>query len=921
MYPDCFQGIGQFPGEYHITLKDDATPVIHPPRRVPESLKQPLKEELERMTTLGVIKKVDGPTDWVSSLVYVTKPNGDLRICLDPKDLNANIKREHHYTPTMDDVLDRLGQAKVFSILDARSGYWNVKLDPKSQLLTTFNTPYGRYCFTRLPFGIVSAQDVFQKKVDQTYDGLPGVVGIADDIVVFGKDNKEHDVNLINMMERTRDIGPGLNFDKCHIRESRIKFYGNYLTGEGLKPDPDKIAAITNMKPPQSLQELQTLLGMANYLGRFTKSLATITSPLRQLLKKDVPFQWQPEHNKAFNDLKAAITSSETLAYFNPKKDIVIQTDASKQGLGSTLFQDGRPVAYASKTLTETEQNYANIEREMLAIVFALERFHHYCYGREVTIESDHKPLESITKKKLTTAPPRLMRMLLRIQKYDFKVKYVPGKDIPVADTLSRAPIPGQGIKDMDIQVHELVNVSHNRLQQIRDLLPNDKQLDALGQVVRRGWPDRRHQCPLLVQDFWNYRDEISFYDGLLLKGDRVIIPKAMQPEVLDSIHKGHQGIEKCRLRARQAVFWCNMNQDIERLVKNCSTCQECQKSQPKEPLIPVEAKHVWDILGTDIFMWNNENHLILVDYYSSFPIARRLKNITAESTINTIKSVMSEYGVPEKLISDSGSQYTSQEFRNFAKEYDFQHSMSSPYHHQANGKAERHIDTFKRTLMKALTTHKDLDMALLCIRTTPLGNGLPSPAKRMFERQLKSNLPMVNLRNKDDSFTHKMQKRRDYTKAHYDARTRELTDLTRGQDVRVQNPHTERWEAARVVAETGQPRQYLVKTHNGAEYRRNRRFIRTTSEDLSKTPIDADEEIQPYQRPIIADDRSTTVPDASNPPATTHTPASNMVPSTDPGSHYPVDNPPAPAIQYTTRSGRLVKPPVKLTLSINRRR
>ena len=248
-YPDCFEGIGSFPGEHHIELRLDAEPMIHPPRRIPESLREPLRKELQRMTELGVIQKVDTPTDWVNSLVYITKPNGDLRICLGPGDLNKAISREHHYIPTLDDILPRLKDAKVFSILDARSGYWNVKLDRESQLLTTFNTPYGRYCFLRLPFGIMSAQDVFQWQVDQTYENLPGVVGISDDIVVFGKDDKEHDQCLINMMECTHERGsPGLNLDKCVIKQCQIKFY--YITHKGLEPDPQKISAITNMDAP-----------------------------------------------------------------------------------------------------------------------------------------------------------------------------------------------------------------------------------------------------------------------------------------------------------------------------------------------------------------------------------------------------------------------------------------------------------------------------------------------------------------------------------------------------------------------------------------------------------------------------------------------------------------------------------------------
>ncbi|KAK2152489.1 hypothetical protein NP493_2450g00002 [Ridgeia piscesae] len=352
-------------------------------------------KELKRMIEIDVIEKVDQPTDWVDSVVYVTKPPGELRICLYPKDLNNYVRRPHHYTQVIDDILPKLQGASVFSILDARSGYWNVKLDDQSKLRTTFNTPYGRYCFRRLPFGLVSAQDMFQKKVYQTFEGLPAVVAIADDIVVFGKTEAEHDEHMNNAMKRTQEVGLCLNPDKCVVKSHRIKSFGNNPWSKGLEPDPDKIAAIVDMTPPTNAQELQSFLGMVNYLSRYTPDRVTTTAPVRDLTKKDIIFVWGPELQKAFENVKKAITAASTLAYFDTtNKPVSFQTDASKRGVGATILQHGRPVVYASKSLTETESNYCNIERAMLGIGFGLERFHHYAYGRQVTIETDPKPLE-----------------------------------------------------------------------------------------------------------------------------------------------------------------------------------------------------------------------------------------------------------------------------------------------------------------------------------------------------------------------------------------------------------------------------------------------------------------------------------------------------------------------------------------------
>ena len=223
-YADCFSGIGCFEGEFHITLDPAVTPVIHPPRRVPEALQEQVKKELDSLEAQGIITKVSEPTDWVNSLVCVTKPNGSLRLCLDPKDLNKAIKRPHHHTPTIDEILPKLNGAQYFSIVDARSGYWNIKLDHQSSLYTTFNSPHGRYRFLRLPFGLICAQDIFQKKVDEVFGDLPGVTGIADDIVISGRTRSEHDKNLKAVMRRAQETGVRFNPEKCQIAKRNYHF-------------------------------------------------------------------------------------------------------------------------------------------------------------------------------------------------------------------------------------------------------------------------------------------------------------------------------------------------------------------------------------------------------------------------------------------------------------------------------------------------------------------------------------------------------------------------------------------------------------------------------------------------------------------------------------------------------------------------
>ena len=593
-HADVFTGLGELPGEGEIRLKPGATPVVHPPRRVPFSIRDKLKSELDRMVDDNVIAKVTEPTDWVNSMVIVEKGNGKLRICLDPKDLNNAVLRPHYPTKSLDDILPDLAGASVFSKLDARSGYWSIKLTDKSSYLTTFNTPFGRYRFRRLPYGINCSQDLFIQQMDECLEGLTGVKVIVDDIVVFGKNGPDHDRNLDSLMQRCREKGIKLNADKTEIGQKEIPFFGHLLTDEGLKIDPNKVKAIENMPSPTSKGELETVLGMITYLQRYAPDLAELTSPLRNLLKKGIEFVWDAEQEAALQKIKQVITKQpgQVLAYFDPTKDIVLQVDASQNGLGCVLLQDTKPVSFGSKSLTETEKNYAQITKELYAVLFACKRFHQMVYGRHVLVQSDHKPLIAIMSKSLHSAPPRLQRMLLQLQKYDIEIIHVSGKSIPLADTLSRKFLPDtypELCEGMDIHVHSVmanIPISDQKMDMIRKATESDAEMQSLKRVIADGWPEKRADCPKNLLQFWNYRDELTDIDGILLKGTKVMIPRQCRPTMLDKLHESHLGIDKCLQRARDIMFWPCMTDDIKTKVQKCTVCLEHRNSNVKEPML-----------------------------------------------------------------------------------------------------------------------------------------------------------------------------------------------------------------------------------------------------------------------------------------------------------------------------------------------
>ncbi len=753
-FADVFKGIGLFPGECTIHLDPHATPVVHPPRRIPLALRSRLKEELESMERQGVIVKVTEPTEWVNSMVVAEKPRtGQLRVCLDPRNLNKAIKRPHYPLPTLEDLTPKLAGAQYFSVLDARSGYWAIKLTEESSRLTTFNTVFGRYRFLRLPFGLISAQDEFQRKIDETYEGLNGVMAIVDDILIYGQTKAEHDENLHVMLQRSRERGVKLNPGKSVICATEVSYFGHLLTAEGVKPDPAKVAAVRDMEPPKDKGELETVLGMINYLSKFAPGLSNVNAPLRQLHKESSEFVWDVQHDKAFKKMKELLTCEPgpVLAYFDPHKELRLQVDASKYGLGAVLMQDGRPIAYSSKSLSESEINYAQIEKELFAILFGCKRFHQYIYGRQVVVESDHKPLESIMRKPLASVPPRLQRMILQLQKYNFTIIHRPGKDIPVADTLSRKSLSDQDTslsEGMDIQVHTVYSslpISDSKLEEIRAQTEKDQQFQILKGVIQRGWPEEKRKCPLSVSEFWNHRDELSYLHGIIFKGEKIIVPRSLRPDMLSRIHASHLGIEKSKQRARDIMFWPGMGKEIENIISKCSICLTYRPSNTKEPMISHKIPdRPWQVVATDLFTWNNEDYLVTVDYYSRYFELDKLHSTTSAAVISKLKASFARHGIPEAVISDNGPQYSSGEFESFARTWEFTHTTTSPYHPQSNGLAEKSVHTAKMLLEKAKADKSDPYLSLLEYRNSPV-DGFKSPAQLLMSRRLRSTLPNTN--------------------------------------------------------------------------------------------------------------------------------------------------------------------------------
>ena len=345
-YQDCFDKIGWFPGnQYHIELIDNPTPVVHPPRTVPVHILPLYKAELEKMISDDTITEVTEPTDWVNSIVCNVKETPDgkkkVRLCLDPKDLNKNIRHQHYYRRTVDEILPSLYGKSYFSVVDTTKGYWHVELDHESSLMCTFNTPFGRYRFKRLPFGINVSQDIFQRKLDNIYRKIPNVAGIANDIIVFGPTEEEHDQAFVNMLEATRANNVSLNSEKLQFKQQNVNFFGHTLIQDGILLSADKLEALRNISAPSNTKELLSLLGLITYLNRFSTKVAELTAPLRELTKKNVHFRWEQHHQAALDRIKEELCSAPSLSYYDPDPETatILQCDFSQKGLGAWIRQ------------------------------------------------------------------------------------------------------------------------------------------------------------------------------------------------------------------------------------------------------------------------------------------------------------------------------------------------------------------------------------------------------------------------------------------------------------------------------------------------------------------------------------------------------------------------------------------------------
>lgn len=601
-------------------------------------------------------------------------------------------------------------------------------------------------------FGINCAPEIFQKTLEKILAGCIGCLNYIDDIIIFGPDQKTHDHRLKVVLNRLKEFNVLLNKDKCVIGATVIDFLGHRLSANGIKPTHDKILAIQQFRPPKTAEETRSFLGLVNFVGKFIPNLADTTEPLRRLTRKENKFTWDDEQQKAFEKIKTHMTKETTLGFYKANDRTQIIADASPYALGAVLVQfkeaEPRIISYASRSLSKTEQKYAQTEKEALALIYAMERFHFYVFGREVELVTDHKALEILFGPKAKPCA-RIERWVLRLQSYRYKVIYKPGKS-NIADPLSRLVVhEPTNHPDTDSYVRWIITHAEPKAMKLEEISlasNNDTSIQAVRSALEGNtWTE-------LAKPFKNFETELCFSGEILLRGTRIVIPFDLTRKSLELAHEGHPGMSVMKRRLRAKVWWPKIDEHVDTFVKSCKGCTLVSAPSAPEPMRRTELpSEPWSHIAIDFLGPLPSGHylLVIVDYFSRFIEVEIMTKIDSVETIKRLKVIFARFGIPEKLQADNGRQFTSSEFMSFCETNNIELVHTTPYWPQMNGEVERQ----NRSLLKRLSIwqeekrdwKEELNNYLIMYRSTPHSVTFQPPAELLFNRNIRDKLPSMS--------------------------------------------------------------------------------------------------------------------------------------------------------------------------------
>ena len=753
---------------------DKSVPPVAVPYRVNSSihLEQKFIEEVKTLDALGLTEPPSGPTDWVNMAVMALKPNGDYRLALDMRNANKAIKRVRYNLPTVDDILHRISGSTWFSILDLNSAFHQLELDESCRYITVFSTPLGPRQMTRLFFGVNCATEIFHNAIANGVGDCPGVIVAIDDLCVHGKTLEEHDNNLLRLQQRLDELNLTVQEDKKQLRQQQVKFWGLLLTDQGVKMDPAKVAAVARCKAPTTVKEAQSFLGMVNYCARFVPNQADLAAPIRRLCNlPESDFDWSRACERSFQLLQKHLTEPPTLAYFNIKNQTELVVDASPIGLGAVLMQidnQGRSsvVAYASKTLTPTEQRYSQIEREAYAVVWGLERFRFYLLGSSFVCWTDHKALVPLFNNPNAKLPIRMDKWMLRVQGFNMTLKYLPGST-NAADYLSRHPdsstaVDSSLIKAAEHHVRAMIEYQSPSIVSPSEIAAATQIDPDLQIVISAVEEEKQYKIPQHLSPYSKVFHELPVQQGLLLRGTRICVPVSLQTRVIELAHEGHQGAVRTKQLLRSCVWFPKLDTQVEAFVKNCAACIVSQSTKSRTPLVMSKLPgKPWTELSMDFYTFPDCSELLVViDDFSRFPVVVPTQSTAFRFVEEKLSDVLSTFGVPVVIRTDNGPPFNGKDFAAFADRMGFKHRKVTYAWPEANGEAERFMRTLSKVIRTASATGVNwmvqVNNFLRNYRLTPHPATGFAPAELLFGRLPPSRLP--HLQQHDGDYKRRIQ-------------------------------------------------------------------------------------------------------------------------------------------------------------------
>ena len=773
-----------------VHLRPDAKPVaVRTPAPVALHWQEKVKSDIMRDVAMGVLERVPHgeATEWVFRMVVTRKDDGSPRRTVDISPMNKFCQREVHSSKSPFNLARSVPAGSTMTVFDAWNGYHAVPIREEDRHLFTFITPWGLFRYKRAPQGFLSSGDGYNRRFDEITSHVLRAERCVDDTLLYDDDPEANWWRAIEFLDLCGKSGIVLNPEKFQFAEETVDFAGFRITQETVEPLPKYLDAIRQFPIPKTTTDIRSWFGLVNQVSHYAQ-LRDMMEPFRKFLSPKEKFVWNSELDAIFNESKSKIVEAikEGVQIFDVSRRTCLRTDWSKQGIGYFLAQkhclcdggsfgccpDGWRINLAgSRFLNSAEQNYAPVEGEALAVVWALQQTKYFTMGCDnLVVITDHKPLTKILgdRRLDEIENPRLFRLKRQTLMWRYEIEYQRGSRNQFADAMSRHPsqyaeTASLALSDEEDECASMIGgIGHEAeaffaitWQRVKLSSGEDATLQLLSKIIMDGFPATKKELPVSVQPFWEVRDHLYVHDGVVLYKDRIVIPPALRQRVLDNLHSAHQGVSSMFSRAQSLVFWPGLTSDLERARAQCRTCHRNAPSQPKlPPTAPKLPTTPFQMVFADYFDLAGKHYLIIGDRLSGWTEVVKVTPGTSSSgskgLCEALRRVFQTFGVPEEISSDGGPEFVSNEAKEFYIRWGVDHRLSSAYFPQSNGRAEVAVKLTKRLLEENVGINGNLNTdkvvcALLQQRNTPDKDCQLSPAQIIFGRPLRDSMPQLD--------------------------------------------------------------------------------------------------------------------------------------------------------------------------------